>query len=94
MPTYTFRCATCGDQDSRHPMREVPDEEECRGCGAPARRGVTTPYLALGDPRARRVLDETARTASEPAVVSALPTRRGPARPVSTNPLHARLPRP
>ncbi|MFL4908173.1 FmdB family zinc ribbon protein [Streptomyces sp. MMS24-I2-30] len=94
MPTYAFRCADCGDTDAVFPMASVPAWLDCRACGGTARRIFSAPYLGAGSSTAMKLLDATKRTASEPAVVEALPSRRTSPGPVSHNPLHAELPRP
>jgi putative FmdB family regulatory protein len=94
VPTYAFRCPACGDFDARFPMTSIPTQLDCRTCGGGARRIFSAPHLGLGSSTAVKLLDATERTASEPAVVASLPDRRTPPRPVTRNPLHAKLPRP
>ncbi|MDN5759269.1 MAG: zinc ribbon domain-containing protein [Tomitella sp.] len=96
MPVYQFRCNRCGPFDSAHPMTAVPDADGCPRCGESARRAITAPALNHAASSATRLLDSTARSASEPAVVSSPPPRGRPARstPMTTNPLHRTLPRP
>lgn len=95
MPTYLFRCATCGDTERAFPMASVPATLDCPACGASARRRPTGAVLGVGTSPAMRLLDATARSASEPAVVPSVPAAgRRRVRPVTTNPLHRRLPRP
>lgn len=95
MPTYTFACGSCGERtDQVHPMASIPDEVDCAACGRTARRTIASPRLGVGNTTAMRLQDATRATADTPAVVSSLP---GPSRrptPVTTNPLHRRLPRP
>ena len=93
MPTYSFTCSEGCRFDARYAMAEVPRERECAACGAPARRAVTAPHLSAAGNPAFRLLERTARSAHEPAVVDRLP---GSGRPqaVTRNPLHAKLPRP
>lgn len=93
MPTYTFRCGTCGDLDRRFPMAEVPAQVDCETCGHPAPRSWTSVATIHGSSPARTAIENAARSASEPAVVSSVPGG-GARRPVSRNPLHAKLPRP
>jgi hypothetical protein len=75
-------------------MASVPAQLDCRACGGAARRIFSAPHLGAGSSTAMKLLDATKRTASEPAVVESLPGRRKSPRPVSRNPLHAKLPRP
>ncbi|MEU5841956.1 zinc ribbon domain-containing protein [Rhodococcus sp. NPDC047139] len=96
MPLYEFRCAECGPFDLSVPMSEVSASTRCPQCGGHARRLLTPPRLGRGGSTAMRLHDATARTASEPDVVSgALPgTSRRPSRSVTTDPRHRSLPRP
>ncbi|MCK0089786.1 zinc ribbon domain-containing protein [Rhodococcus sp. HNM0563] len=96
MPLYDFRCAECGPFDASIPMNDVGPSTACPSCGQHAPRAITAPRLGRGSSTAMRLHDATARTASEPGVVSGeLPggPRRAP-RPVSTDPRHRLLPRP
>ncbi|NKY18206.1 FmdB family zinc ribbon protein [Tsukamurella spumae] len=94
MPTYEFRCSSCGPFDAVFSMREVPESTECR-CGSPARRGITAPRLGSGASAAMKLLDATRATAENPAVVSAPTGRaRGGGGGAPSNPRHAALPRP
>ncbi|MEU9207626.1 zinc ribbon domain-containing protein [Streptomyces sp. NPDC048415] len=94
MPTYAFRCAACGEFDAAFPMASVPAQLDCQACGGAARRIFSAPHLGVGPSTAMKLLDATKRTASEPAVTESLPGRQTSPRPVSRNPLHAKLPRP
>ncbi|GAA4704566.1 zinc ribbon domain-containing protein [Pseudonocardia yuanmonensis] len=94
MPTYAFRCPHCGGFDVIRPMREAGAPATCPECGTAARRVFESPALRAGDPRMRRALDASERSADEPAVVSSVPGRNRRATPVSRDPRHARLPRP
>jgi len=93
VPTYTFRCASCGDVDHRCPMSEIPTALDCPTCGGPARRRWTSVAATHGDSPARRTIERAERSASQPRTVAAPPPARS-SRPVSRNPLHATLPRP
>ncbi|MFB9378306.1 zinc ribbon domain-containing protein [Kineococcus gynurae] len=93
MAVYTYLCPVDGVFDVRAPIGTAEPEQDCPACSGPSPRRILAPRLSLGDPAARTLLDRTARSAAEPFVTSALPTSsRRP--PVSTNPLHRRLPRP
>lgn len=92
MPSYEFACRACGSFERSHPMAEVPAAAPCPTCAAPARRRIGGGALLHGGTSAMRLLDATARTASEPAVVPA-PAPGGRAR-VTRNPLHRQLPGP
>ncbi|MFJ4651966.1 FmdB family zinc ribbon protein [Nocardia sp. NPDC088792] len=91
MPYYEFCCRSCGSFDRSHPMATVPDVAPCPGCALPARRRMTGGALLHTGSTATRLLDATARTAHEPAVVTAPPARTTTR--ISRNPLHHKLPR-
>ncbi|WFR71680.1 zinc ribbon domain-containing protein [Prescottella defluvii] len=95
IPLYQFRCDHCGPFDRTFTMATVPDTSACPDCASDARRQVTAPRLGHGASTQMRLLDATARSASEPAVVQG-PRRGGgrTAQKVTTNPLHRKLPRP
>lgn len=93
MPVYEFGCAACGRFDRSFAMTDVPDATACPQCRSDARRLMSAGRLSRGASRAMRLWDDTKRSASEPAVVSTVPGRGAP-RPVTTNPLHRKLPRP
>ncbi|CAG7599537.1 FmdB family zinc ribbon protein [Leucobacter soli] len=95
MPSYSYRCVEGCRFEAIYPMAEVPQETECRDCGAVARRAITAPHLSVADSSAFRLMDGAARSAHEPEVVTSLPSAAGPARrrSVTHNPLHAKLPR-
>lgn len=93
MPTYQFSCSTHGPFDATLTMAELTDTHPCRECTEPSRRVFSPPQLRLGDSRARALIDATARTADQPAVVSGPPGR--PSRPRrAADPRTAKLPRP
>ncbi|QIK64690.1 zinc ribbon domain-containing protein [Leucobacter viscericola] len=94
MPSYTFRCSEGCHFDALFSMADVPTTTECRACGGLAKRVITAPHLSAAGNAAFQLLDHSARSAHEPAVVDRLPSR-GSARPqrVTQNPLHAKLPR-
>ncbi|HEY0573400.1 MAG TPA: zinc ribbon domain-containing protein [Pseudonocardia sp.] len=93
MPTYGFRCARCGPFDVRRSMTELSELERCPTCAGPASRVFGAPALRAVAPAMRRALDAQERSAHQPAVVTSTPPshRRTP---ISTDPRHARLPRP
>ncbi len=94
MPTYDYRCSGCGEFEVRRPMAESAIPARCPGCGHPAARVFGAPALGGLDPTVRRALDAGARSAESPQVVTAVPGRSRRATPVTTDPRHARLPRP
>ncbi|CAM3064611.1 zinc ribbon domain-containing protein [Prescottella defluvii] len=95
IPLYQFRCAQCGPFDRHFPMATVPDSANCPECESDGRRQITGPRLGRGGSTPMRLLDATARSASEPTVVTGPGPggRRAPQK-TTTNPLHRKLPRP
>ncbi|GEL20195.1 FmdB family zinc ribbon protein [Pseudonocardia asaccharolytica] len=94
MPTYSYRCPDCSDFDLVRPMAEADAPARCPGCGRPSRRVFGAPALHSMDPRQRRAMDASERSADAPEVVSSVPGRARQAIPVTRDPRHARLPRP
>ena len=94
MPTYGYRCSRCGGFDLVRPMSQAAAEAACPECGESARRVFGTPALRALEPGLGRALDASARSADAPQVVSSVPGRRRRATPTTTDPRHARLPRP
>lgn len=94
MPTYDYRCPRCGGFQLRRPMAESERETTCPGCALPAARVFGAPALRGLDPAVRRALDAGVRSADSPQVVTSVPGRSRRATPVTTDPRHARLPRP
>jgi putative FmdB family regulatory protein len=94
MPTYQYRCATCGRFDLVRPMADVQVSESCPDCGETARRVFGLPGVSFVDPGLRRALDASGRSAESPQVVTDVPGRARRATPITTDPRHAKLPRP
>lgn len=92
MTRYTYRCDDHGVFESSAPMSRSAEPSECPACGLVSRRVIAAPSLNLGDGSARRLLDSTARSASEPEVVASLPSQRLGPRQVR-NPATLKLPR-
>jgi putative FmdB family regulatory protein len=100
VPTYTFRCPGCGPFDARLAMSALTDSTPCPDCGDDAPRGVTAPALNAGG-TTHRIAAAHERSAHAPGVVNAVPSGGAPGsrpaqppRPTTTDPRHARLPRP
>lgn len=92
VPYYEFTCRSCGSFDRTFAMAEVPASAACPACaGSSTRRFGGAALIRPGSP-VGRLIDATARTASEPAVVGVPP--RGAITNVTRNPLHRKLPRP
>jgi len=95
MPRYDFRCS-CGERrTATFSMATVPDAIDCPECSAQARRIPSSPHLGRASTAAFRAIDQAARSAHEPDVVSgSLPgSARSRGTAVTHNPLHAKLPR-
>jgi putative FmdB family regulatory protein len=94
MPTYKYRCGACGPFGLVRPMAEAAAAATCPDCGAAARRVFGLPGVTSVDPGIRRALDAGARSADAPQVVSHVPGRARRATSMTTDPRHAKLPRP
>jgi putative FmdB family regulatory protein len=94
VPTYGYRCPSCGAFELVRPMAEASDPACCPDCGEVARRVFGGPALRTLDPGLRRALDAGARSSDSPQVVTSVPGRSRRATPITTDPRHARLPRP
>lgn len=94
MPTYQYRCDTCGRFDLMRAMADVEATPACPDCGKAARRVFGLPGVATVDPGMRRALDASSRSAESPQVVTNAPGRARRATPITTDPRHAKLPRP
>lgn len=94
MTMYAFRCQGCGPFDAGFPIGTAPDRSSCPHCGGSSNRMITAPGIGAGRNPYRSAVERTMASADAPRVVSSLPgANRRPA-PVTTNPLHRKLPRP
>ena len=94
VPTYSYRCVDCGPFDLVRPMAATGEQAPCPACGGAGRRTFGAPALRGGNAGARAAIEAGERSAEAPDVVHRLPTTgRRPVR-TSTDPRHARLPRP
>jgi putative FmdB family regulatory protein len=94
LPTYGYRCRGCGGFDLVRPMAQAAATALCPGCGEASSRVFRAPALRALDPGLRRALDAESRSADAPQVVSSVPGRARRTTPITTDPRHARLPRP
>jgi len=96
MALYEFSCPDCGPTESFHPMGSAPEDVVCPICGGRALRQISTPRLSIAGSPAFKLIDAAKRSAVEPQVVSGSLPQSGRKRsaPVTTNPLHQKLPRP
>ena len=95
MPIYEFRCESAHEYERSVPMSARDQDLTCPRCGASARRRISAPRLGSLGSSAGKLLESTAASAHQPGVVDRIPgARRTPGAPVTTDPRHARLPRP
>ncbi|NNG19887.1 zinc ribbon domain-containing protein [Naumannella sp. ID2617S] len=96
MPTYTYRCDSCGTFAVIRPMRESTSSATCTGCDSAARRVFEAPALASVAPGMHRAMDAAAASAEQPRVVRNIPDAAGVPRqrqPRRMSPKHPPLPR-
>ena len=95
MPIYEFRCAGDHDYERSVPISARDQDLTCPRCGAAARRRISAPRLGTLGSSAGKLLESTAASAHEPAVVDRIPgARRTAGTRTTMDPRHARLPRP
>jgi putative FmdB family regulatory protein len=94
MPTYRFSCGACGDFAVVRPMAESGASAPCPECGRAAGRMFGPPALHAVDERLRRAYGASERSADAPQVVSSVPGQSRRATRITSDPRHARLPRP
>jgi putative FmdB family regulatory protein len=94
MTTYAFRCRDCGPFDARYPVGTAPDRSTCPECAGPSMRLITAPGISGGRNPYRSAVERSKASADAPQVVSSLPKSGRRPVPVSSNPLHRKLPRP
>jgi putative FmdB family regulatory protein len=92
MATYEYRCDRHYEFTRSFPIGEAVGHVPCPVCGAEAARVFSAPALTRTPRRLAAAIEQAARSAEAPGVVSEVPTRPGRRRPA--NPAHARLPRP
>ncbi len=96
MVAYEFRCPEDGPLEVSAPMGHAPAAVACPHCDGEARRSFSAPMTRAGSAPARSLIEASERSASEPRVVSTLPSRATgpPQRRAPQNPALQRLPRP
>lgn len=96
MATYSYRCRADGVVfDRSAPIGTATEHSPCPVCAGSARRVITAPMLSLAPRPLVRALDQAARSADAPEVVTTPPPR--PRRRVPAGAVHpgvAKLPRP
>ena len=70
MPRYGYRCPQCGPFDLMRPMAESGAPADCPGCGQPAARTISTPYVNLMSATRRKAHQINERSSAEPGVVN------------------------
>ncbi|MDN6746873.1 MAG: zinc ribbon domain-containing protein [Brevibacterium sp.] len=93
VPTYVYRCTTCGDTEQVFPMSRKPESVTCPDCRGTAVSAFTSPHLGAGSGTVFGVIDATKKTAESPPVVSRIPSSGRREQPVTRDPRHAKLPR-
>jgi putative FmdB family regulatory protein len=94
VPTYSHRCPSCGPFDVVRPMAAADAPAACPVCGEPGPRTFGAPALRSGHAGARAALEAGERSAEAPDVVRGIPTAGRRRVRTTTDPRHARLPRP
>lgn len=94
MTMYVYACPSCARFEAPFPMGTAPEHLTCPRCGSPASRRFTTPNLGLADRGRMALIDRTSATADAPPVVTSVPGAPRRRTSVTTDPRHARLPRP
>jgi putative FmdB family regulatory protein len=93
VPTYSYRCS-CGPFEQLRPMAAAHEQAACPACGEPSPRVFAAPALRRLDPGVRAAVEAGERSAEAPEVVRAVPSTGRRRVRTSTDPRHARLPRP
>ncbi|MCT2295107.1 zinc ribbon domain-containing protein [Brachybacterium muris] len=95
MPIYEFRCPSSHLHELNLPMQAEARSAPCPECGADAARLISSPRLSRLGTRQAELIGSTEASAHAPAVVDHVPGAgaRRPT-PVTSDPRHARLPRP
>ncbi|MFC7373752.1 MULTISPECIES: FmdB family zinc ribbon protein [unclassified Brachybacterium] len=95
MPLYEFRCESSHVHEVMLPINAEAREATCPACGGASVRLISSARLGrLGFDRAQ-LIERTQASADAPGVVDRIPgTGSGNSAPTTTDPRHARLPRP
>lgn len=93
MALYDYLCAECGPFEVSRPIGTAGQRESCPECGQPAERTYSAPAVTSPGSAVGRAREAAERSAHEPGLVNGTPPRAA-RQPGSTNPLHAKLPRP
>jgi len=93
MPTYVYHCPSCGPFDVVSSMTEIGSSRDCPDCAAASPRVFSAPAVCRVAAPLARALGAQERSAHEPRVVTEVPASRRPST-ITTDPRHAKLPRP
>lgn len=97
MPLYDFRCPEGDVFEAFFTMQEKPDTVSCPQCGQEAASRMPAVGPSQGKSAQMRIIDASKATAEQPEVVQSISgtraTKRQPT-PITTNPLHQKLPKP
>lgn len=69
MPLYDYECDDCGCFSDRRPMSEAALPADCPGCGVPARRIISAPFIANMNPHTRIAHQRNEKSADQPQFV-------------------------
>lgn len=94
MPTYSYRCATCGDLEFTLGIKDREAVTECPSCGRPTRRVFEAPHLRCASSGLDRAVDRAGASTEAPRVVSEVPPAAGTTIPPARNHRYPALPRP
>ncbi len=91
MPTYSYRCQSCGDFDVIASMSERPDSAPCPECGRQRPRLFRAPSLRTTSSALGAAFEQAGRSAEAPQVVHSIPQAApAPRRPGAPVPVSAR----
>jgi putative FmdB family regulatory protein len=90
---YNYLCVECGPFEVSLPIGTAGPDEGCPICGRPAGRKYTAPAVTSPRSALNRAREAADKSAHEPQILSGPPPRTASRR-RSSNPLHAKLPRP
>lgn len=65
VPTYVYRCTSCGDTEQDFPMSRKPETVMCPDCHETAAYAFTSPHLGAGSGTTFGVIDDAEKTADE-----------------------------
>ncbi len=91
MPTYSYRCHSCGDFDVIASMSKRPERAPCPECGQERPRVFRAPSLRTTPVALSTAVEQAGRSAEAPQVVHSIPgATPAPRRPGAPVPVSAR----